>query len=133
MEVAQFGIDVVLIEPGPVRTPWNDVAIASMVTAAPGEAGPGDDPYAPYKAAVGQSFATAQTGVLARLGSTAEDVAAVITQAVSARRPRTRYLINPVAKSVVTLNRLLPGRAYDAVLRYQYKLPAERHRRVSGR
>jgi short-subunit dehydrogenase len=123
MEVAQFGIDVVLIEPGPVRTPWNDVAVASMVTAAPGEAGPGDDPYAPYKAAVGRSFATAQTGALARLGSTAEDVATVITQAVSARRPRTRYLINPVAKSVVTLNRLLPGRAYDAVLRYQYKLP----------
>jgi len=28
-----------------------------------------------------------------------------------------------VAKSVVTLNRLLPGRAYDAVLRRQYKLP----------
>jgi len=42
---------------------------------------------------------------------------------VTARRPRTRYLINPVAKSVVTLNRLLPGRAYDAVLRRQFKLP----------
>ena len=26
MEVARFGIHVVLIEPGPVRTPWNDVA-----------------------------------------------------------------------------------------------------------
>ena len=60
---------------------------------------------------------------MGRLGSTADDVAAVITQAVSARRPRTRYLINPVAKSMVALNRLLPGRAYDAVLRRQYKLP----------
>ena len=30
MEVAQFGIDVVLIEPGPVKTPWNDVAAASL-------------------------------------------------------------------------------------------------------
>ena len=30
MEVAQFGIDVVLIEPGPVRTPWNDVAAGSV-------------------------------------------------------------------------------------------------------
>ena len=131
MEVAQFGIDVVLIEPGPVRTPWNDVAAASMGTAVPGngpgappgESGPGDDPYARYKAAVGHSFATAQTGVVGRLGSSAEDVAAVITQAVRARRPRTRYLINPVARSVVTMSRLLPGRAYDAVLRYQYKLP----------
>jgi NAD(P)-dependent dehydrogenase (short-subunit alcohol dehydrogenase family) len=26
MEVAQFRIEVVLIEPGPVRTPWNDTA-----------------------------------------------------------------------------------------------------------
>src|SRR5579863_9382461 len=41
MEVAQFGIDVVLIEPGPVKTPWNDVAAASLSTAAPpGGAGP---------------------------------------------------------------------------------------------
>ncbi len=39
-------------------------------------------------------------------------------------RPHTRYLINPVAKSVVTLNRVLPGRAYDALLRRQYKLPS---------
>ncbi len=135
MEVAQFGIDVVLIEPGPVRTPWNAVAAASLNTAVPGAsaAGPADrlgadvadarDPYAAYKAAVGASFATAQTGFIARLGSTAEDIAKVITEAVTARRPRTRYLINPVAKSLVAMNRLLPGRAYDAVVRRQYRLP----------
>ena len=33
MEVAQFGIDVVLIEPGPVDTPWNQVAAGSLSTA----------------------------------------------------------------------------------------------------
>ena len=136
MEVAQFGIDVVLIEPGPVDTPWNQVASGSLSTAVPGagSAAPGDgpdggsasdpgDPYAAYKAAVAASFVTAQRGPLARLSSSADDIAAVITRAVTARRPRTRYLINPVAKSVDTLNRLLPGRAYDAVLRRQYKLP----------
>ena len=32
MEVAQFGIDVVLIEPGPVKTPWNDVAAGSLAS-----------------------------------------------------------------------------------------------------
>ena len=136
MEVAQFGIDVVLIEPGPVDTPWNQVASGSLSTAVPGagSAAPGDgpdggsasdpgDPYAAYKAAVAASFVTAQRGPLARLSSSADDIAAVITRAVTARRPRTRYLINPVAKSVVTLNRLLPGRASDAVLRRQFKLP----------
>jgi short-subunit dehydrogenase len=129
MEVAQFGIDVVLIEPGPVDTPWNQVAAGSLSTAVPGGAADGGsagdpgDPYGAYKTAVAASFVTAHNGPLARLSSTAEDVAAVITRAVTARRPRTRYLINPVAKSVVTLNRVLPGRAYDAVVRRQYKLP----------
>jgi short-subunit dehydrogenase len=132
MEVAQFGIDVILIEPGPVNTPWNDVAAASLSTAVPGAdnvgldvvgGGGADDPYAAYKAAVAASFVTAHNGPLARLGSTADDIAAVITRAATAGRPRSRYLINPVAKSVVTMNRLLPARAYDAVLRRQYKLP----------
>ena len=133
MEVAQFGIDVVLIEPGPVDTPWNQVAADSLSTAVPGADhaspnAPADDgavahPYAAYKAAVAASFTTIHNGPLARLSSSADGIAAVITRAVTARRPRTRYLINPVAKGVVTMNRLLPGRAYDAVVRRQYKLP----------
>ena len=43
MEVAQFGIEVVLIEPGPVKTPWNDVAASSLGDAASGSEA---DPYA---------------------------------------------------------------------------------------
>jgi len=132
MEVAQFGTDVVLIEPGPVKTPWNDVAAASLSTAAaPGPAPAGGqpapaedgDPYAAYKAAVGASFGRSQEGLVGRFGSTSEDVARVIAQAVTARRPRARYLINPVAKSLVTMNRVLPARAYDSLLRRQYGLP----------
>jgi short-subunit dehydrogenase len=127
MEVAQFGIDVVLIEPGPVKTPWNDVAAASLATAdggpADGAAAAPGDPYREYKAAVGASFGRTQAGLIGRFGSTSDDVAKVITQAVTARRPRARYLINPVAKSLVAMNRVLPARAYDSVVRRQYGLP----------
>src|SRR5690348_1355844 len=129
MEVAQFGIDVVLIEPGPVKTPWNDVAAASLSTADGGPAAAADaaaapgDPYREYKAAVGASFGRVQAGLLGRFGSIPDDIAKVITQAVTARRPRARYLINPVAKSLVAMNRVLPARAYDSVLRRQYGLP----------
>jgi len=121
MEVKQFGIDVVLIEPGPVRTPWNDVAAASVAIADRGTDGP--DPYAAYKSAVAASFARVTSGPMVRLGSSAEDVAKVITKAVTARRPRTRYLINAVAWSQVAMKRWLPDRVYDAVLRRQYGLP----------
>ena len=134
MEVAQFGIDVVLIEPGPVKTPWNDVAAASPSTATPASSGspsgggPGGaaaegDPYAMYKAAVGASFGRAQAGLFGRFGSTSEDIAKVITQAVTARRPHARYLINPVAKSLVVMNQVLPARLYDSIVRRRYGLP----------
>jgi len=128
MEVARFGIDVVLIEPGPVRTPWNDVAAGSVsastvAASAAGSNGNGADPYAGFKDAVTAAFSTATDGPLARFSSSADDIAKVITRAVTARRPRTRYLINPVARTTVTLRRWLPDRAYDAVLRRQYHLP----------
>src|SRR5215471_1843015 len=127
MEVAQFGIQVVLIEPGPVKTPWTDTAAGSLAEAAGGSAadgGGGGDPYAAYKAAVGVSFGRTTSGFVARLGSDAQDIAKVISRAATARRPHTRYLINPVARGVVALNQLLPGRVYDAVIRRQYGLPS---------
>jgi NAD(P)-dependent dehydrogenase (short-subunit alcohol dehydrogenase family) len=143
MEVARFGIHVVLIEPGPVRTPWNDVAAGSVAASAangspangspangsPANGSPANgngnaaDPYAGFKDAVTAAFSTATDGPLARFSSSADDIAKVITRAVTARRPRTRYLINPVARTTVTLRRWLPDRAYDAVLRRQYHLP----------
>jgi len=125
MEVAQFGIDVVLIEPGPVKTPWNDVAAGSMDGngAAEASAGAADDPYAAYKKAVAGSFTTVQDGPLGRLASTADDIAEVIVKAVTAGTPRTRYLINAVAKSMLATRRLLPTRASDALLARQYGLP----------
>ena len=62
MEVAQFGIDVVLIEPGPVRTPWNDVAAGSVAASAAGSDGNsngnGADPYAGFKDAPGNITTT---------------------------------------------------------------------------
>jgi len=121
MEVRQFGVDVVLIEPGPVRTPWNDVAVASVTIADTGADDP--DPYARYKSAVVASFARATSGPMVRFGSSAQDIANVITKAVTVRRPRTRYLINPVARGLVAMKRWLPDRVYDAVLRRQYGLP----------
>jgi len=48
---------------------------------------------------------------------------ASMTEAVTARRPRARYLINPVARSLVAMNRVLPARAYDSMVRRQYGLP----------
>src|SRR6266513_2846101 len=69
---SKYAVEVVLIEPGPVQTPWNDVAAGSLGDAASGSDA---DPYAAYKAAVGVSFTRAASGLMSRLGSDAEDIA----------------------------------------------------------
>jgi NADP-dependent 3-hydroxy acid dehydrogenase YdfG len=138
IEVRRFGIDVVLIEPGVVRTAWSEAALRHQAATNPagGPAGgvPGDpadspvgdpvaDPYAEYKEAISQSFDRAYSGPLARLSISAETVARVIGRACDAPRPKPRYLISPMARTLVTAKRLLPDRAHDRLLRQQYRLP----------
>jgi NAD(P)-dependent dehydrogenase (short-subunit alcohol dehydrogenase family) len=122
IEVRRFGIDVVLIEPGVVRTPWSEQALQHQAAGEPTEE-PDGDPYAAYKDAVSQSFDRAYTGPLARLSISADTVARVIGRACETSRPRPRYLISPMARSLVAAKRLLPDRAYDRLLRQQYRLP----------
>jgi NADP-dependent 3-hydroxy acid dehydrogenase YdfG len=119
LEVKPFGIEVVLIEPGVVRTPWAETALDHQDAVSDDP----DDPYAGYKKAVADSFERGYSGALARLSISADDVAKVIVRAIEARRPRARYLISPMAKSLVAAKKLLPDRAHDALLKHQYKLP----------
>jgi len=122
LEVRRFGIEVVLIEPGVVRTPWSERALQHQAaTGRPDEVSA--DPYADYKQAVSGSFERAYAGPLARLSLSPDAVARVIVRACQAPRPRTRYLISPLARTLVTAKRLLPDRAYDRLLRRQYRLP----------
>jgi NAD(P)-dependent dehydrogenase (short-subunit alcohol dehydrogenase family) len=124
LEVRRFGIDVVLIEPGVVRTPWSERALLHQAATGQADGEPaGGDPYADYKQAVSGSFERAYAGPLARLSLSPDAVARVIARACQAPRPRTRYLISPLARTLVTAKRLLPDRAYDRLLRQQYRLP----------
>ena len=122
IEVRRFGIDVVLIEPGVVRTPWSERAMQHQATTGQDGTDPAD-PYADYKQAVSGSFERAYSGPLARMSLSPDAVARVIARACQTPRPRTRYLISPLARTLVTAKRLLPDRAYDRLLRQQYRLP----------
>ncbi len=121
IEVKPFGIKVVLIEPGIVRTPWSEQAMHHQ--AASSADADSDDPYAAYKLAVSASFDRAYAGPLARLSIGPDRVAETIVKAATTPRPRARYLISPMAKSLVAAKTLLPDRAHDALLKQQYKLP----------
>jgi NAD(P)-dependent dehydrogenase (short-subunit alcohol dehydrogenase family) len=120
-EVAGFGIDVAIIEPGLIRTSFGDTAAHGV-----GEATSSDGPYAKFNAAVAKSTQEVyEGGGLAKLGGGPETVARAIEKAISRRRPKTRYKVTPSARIVLAIRRLLPDRGWDAFLRAQFPSPGK--------
>jgi NAD(P)-dependent dehydrogenase (short-subunit alcohol dehydrogenase family) len=116
-EVRGFGVKVVVIEPGLIRTGFAQTAVDSM-----GEDGGG--PYAGFDAGVARTTRdNYERGPLARLGGGPEAVAETIERAISAARPRTRYTVTPSAKLMISVRRVLPDRAWDGLLRLFYPQP----------
>lgn len=113
-ETAPFGIIVSLIEPGLIRTGFGDTA-ASTLAGSAASAGP----YAALTAAVDRQMARSYRSAL--LSAPPETVAAVIERAITAARPRTRYVITPAAAVLIHTRRLFGARAFDAYLRAQFR------------
>jgi NAD(P)-dependent dehydrogenase (short-subunit alcohol dehydrogenase family) len=118
-EVAGFGIHVVLLEPGLIRTSFGTTAVGT-VDAVAGH----DGPYAEFSTALASTTAHAYSGPMGRvIGAGPERVARVIERAITASRPRTRYVITPSARLMIGMRAVLPDRAFDAVLARQFPRP----------
>jgi len=108
MELKPFGIDVVVIEPGGIRTEWPGIAAQKV------RAVSGTGPYAPQGNAVADSLSSESTQ---RRSSSPELIARTIGKAVTARRPKTRYAVGYGAKPMIFLHDVLPDSAFDAFIR----------------
>jgi NAD(P)-dependent dehydrogenase (short-subunit alcohol dehydrogenase family) len=118
-EVRGFGIDVVLIEPGLIRTGFGDVALASL-----DRLERPDSPYTHFNREVGRiTTESYEKGPVARLTGSAEDVAAVVDEALTTAHPKTRYRVSASARVFLTLRRLLSDRMWDAFMRRTYPSP----------
>jgi NAD(P)-dependent dehydrogenase (short-subunit alcohol dehydrogenase family) len=112
-EVRGFGIDVIVIEPGPIRSAFTETANATLTA---GEGGA----YADYHAAVAKADAETDESFLA---GTPEQVARTIERALTAARPHPRYRVTPIARVLPKLRGVLGDRGFDAFLRKQIKAP----------
>jgi NAD(P)-dependent dehydrogenase (short-subunit alcohol dehydrogenase family) len=118
-EVRGFGVDVILIEPGIIKTGFGDAVVREM-----GDFGSADGSYSDFNDAVGRTTQEVyERGLLARLGGPPEAVAEVIEKAISARRPKARYPVTPSARVLMSLRSLLPDSGWDAMLRSSYPRP----------
>lgn len=107
LELAPHGIDVVIIQPGPIRTEWNAISREGALERS------GDGPYAAQAAALVSNYENVDSSPLA---GTAEGVARTIVKAVTVRYPRSRYATPASAKVIVGLRRLLPDVLMDGML-----------------
>jgi short-subunit dehydrogenase len=118
LELAPFGIRVIVIEPGAIATEWSAIAADGLVKTS------GTTAYAEL-ARNGAAMLNMTDGN-PRLASSPTVVADAIAKAVSKRRPRTRYAVGGGAKPVLALRRALPDKAFDAVVSRAFRTVGKR-------
>jgi NAD(P)-dependent dehydrogenase (short-subunit alcohol dehydrogenase family) len=121
-EVAGFGIDVVLIQPGLIRT-----GFTQTVTAHLDALGQTAGPYAHFTSEVDRiTHESYERGRMAPLVGSPDDVAAVVAEALASRRPKPRYRVAPSARLLMVLRALLSDRMWDGFLARTYPRPGAR-------
>ncbi len=113
MEMKPFGIDVVLIEPGGIRTDWGLIAADHLAESSAGT---------PYEEEGLQESRTLRKAYSIRLLSRPAVVTRAISRAVNSKRPRTRYRIGFGSGILVLSHALLPDRWWDALMRQGGKI-----------
>jgi len=117
-EVKGFGVDVVLIEPGLIKTEFAAAAVGSLNTGTEDEG-----PYAHFNQAVAASTVGAYEGPAAMLGGGPDRVAKAIEKAIGSARPKARYPVTPSARIVMGQRALFTDRMWDAFVGTQFPQP----------
>lgn len=107
MEVAPFGIDVVVVEPGGIKTDWGIIAANNLKKTS--------------STGAYNSTANLVSDAMIKMYSgdnltKPEVIAKTIVKSVTVRKPKTRYLVGYGAKLSVFMKRILTDRAFDKLI-----------------
>ncbi len=108
MEIKPFGIDVILIEPGGIKTEWGIIAAQHLAESSKNTA------YQQQGLHVSDSLDKIyHMNIL----SQPQVVTNAISKAVNSKYPRTRYRIGFAARTILISHHILPARWWDALIR----------------
>ena len=108
MELKSFGIDVVMIEPGAIKTDWGLIAAKHLAESTEGSAY--ESTAAPWAAIMDWAYRSS-------IISSPSVITRAICRAVNSRHPRARYRKGRLSGTVVFLHWLLPTCWWDALMR----------------
>jgi NAD(P)-dependent dehydrogenase (short-subunit alcohol dehydrogenase family) len=110
VEVEPFGIDVVVIEPGGIKSEWGGIAMENLI-----------------KISGGTEYAPMAKKLAAMLGSIGDKIpgpgviARLVKSAISARKPKTRYAGGYMARPALLMRKLLSDRLFSKMMMSQIK------------
>jgi short-subunit dehydrogenase len=110
MEVKQFGIDVIVIEPGGVKSEWSDIAMKSL-----------------HETSVGKAYGKMAEKIIEFSKKSApkmadpEVIAALILKSITTKNPKTRYHGGHMAGIILFLKKILTDKQFDKLLLGQMK------------
>ncbi|MGL4172507.1 MAG: oxidoreductase [Actinomycetota bacterium] len=112
IELASFGIDVVIIEPGPIITEWNQISRDSLAETSKGGA---------YEKLAERVIRVLKRADSPPMGSPPDVVARKIVHAATTTRPKVRYPVGRGAGTIVRTRKVLPDRAMDMLVKGIYR------------
>lgn len=109
-EAAGFGVEVIVVEPGPVKHTRFAAALQERMEGVEQH----EAPYGPFNRAVaGISVAALQDSPVRHLMARPERVARVIVRALTVERPRARYRTDWIGRLLLVLHRSSSSRMWD--------------------
>ena len=105
LEVAQFGIKVVVVEPGNIETEWGGIMLDHVKKSSEHSA------YRTYVNAFVKLM-----GNFEGKGSSPDVIARVVLKAIRAKQPKTRYVAGAMATPFLLMRKLLSDRMFDRLL-----------------
>ena len=109
-EVKQFGIDVIVIEPGGTKSEWGEIAVESLMRVS------GKTAYGEFVTAFQKSFKQMAINVPGPIV-----IAKLIKKSIEAKKPKTRYIGGYMAKPMLFLRNILSDKMLERVIMSQIK------------
>jgi short-subunit dehydrogenase len=107
LEVSQFGIDVVVIEPGMIRTNFGAVVGSAMQKYIKGSA---------YYSMIEPYIKMMEDPKMEKMGTDPSVLAKEIVKAVNAKKPKTRYVKGQMARLLLFIRKYFGDRVFDKLI-----------------